>query len=73
MPLAMQTQKRYELRLYDDVFLTFVAMRDAFGTVSVLIDEVFANNPHLLPLSMWPDTTFGARLLDWLNTRVIPQ
>ena len=73
MPLPTQSQKQYELRLYDDILLTFTALRDAFGTVSVQIDEVFAQDHHLLPLSLWPDATSGTRLLDWLNTRVIPK
>lgn len=73
MPLPTQTQKHYELRLYDDVLLTFTATHDAFGTLSVHIDDVSVRDYHLLPLSLWPDETSGPRLLDWLNTRVIPK
>lgn len=73
MPLPTQNHKLYELRLYDDVLLTFAVTRDAFGTVSVAIKDVMASDTHLLPLSLWPDPTSGSRLLDWLNTRVIPK
>ena len=73
MPLLSHSQKRYELRLLDEALLVFTAARDAFGTVSVSVDEVVTTNLHLLPLSLWPDSRSGERLLSWLETRVIPK
>lgn len=73
MSLPSHSQKRYELRLQDEVLLVFTAARDPFGTVSVSVDEVVTSNLRLLPLPLWPDSRSGERLLSWLETRVIPK
>lgn len=73
MLLSAQSHTQYELRLYDDILLTFTVLRDAFGTASVMLDEVSTRDRHLLPLPLWPDITSGTRLQDWLDTRVIPK
>lgn len=65
--------RHYELRLYDDVLLVFSVSTDAFGTPNVCVDEVPGNRPERLPLPLVDDPRSGTRLLDWLDTRVIPK
>lgn len=73
MPLLTHSYKRYELRLQDEALLVFTAARDAFGTVTVSVDEVITTKLCLLPLPLWPDPSSGERLLSWLETRIIPK
>lgn len=73
MPLSSHSCKSYELRLYNETLLAFSVRRDAFGTVTVAVEEVAAEDRHLLPVPLWVDPVSGTRLNDWLETRLIPK
>jgi hypothetical protein len=60
----------YELRLYDNILMTFAFKKNDIGELSVKILFVDKGAKHQLPLDM---DEGGDGLLDWLSHRVIPK
>lgn len=64
--------KTYELKLYDDTLLSFVASTDAYGVIAYRILEIDDSKKRLFPLALM-GTVDSKALSDWIESRVIPK
>lgn len=68
----MRESRTYELRLFDQVLVTFRMTRGEYGEVTVEILHVDTTATDVLPLSFAGEAT-DERLLEWLRRRRIPK
>ena len=67
----MKNQKtKYELKIYDDVLLTFALSKDGFAQLKAEILSIDELRTHLLPMDL---TLTDEGMVQWLQNRVIPK
>lgn len=68
----MHPNKTYDLKLYDEILLSFQASTDSYGAIEYRLIEMDDARRHLFPLALI-ESIDAKGLSDWLEARIIPK